>query len=330
MSVADIGRTRFAYSPLTECGESLYMLSSGRIHPLYRDWYDDVRPRLRRTDLDLLLAVTPATGWIGSFYLHWAMSPATTIDDQLARLAELPAGFLRDKLQRVWNGAPVPARAAELFGAGGPRRLAEAIREYWTVAIEPHWPVVRGVLDDDVHHRARTLAQSGLDTLLSGLHADISMADEIMRIGEKGFDDRDDDAMNGAGMLLVPSVFAWPNVVFAIEDGGPARLIYPARGIGTLWSTKREAPNDEALGALFGRSRAEILLALETPRSTTELAMLLGQTPASVSQHLSVLRRGAMAISWRAGRRVLYLRTELAGSIVQANSHPREDRSTPA
>jgi DNA-binding transcriptional ArsR family regulator len=35
-----------------------------------------------------------------------------------------------------------------------------------------------------------------------------------------------------------------------------------------------------------------------------------------VSQHLSVLRRDGLVRSWRVGRRVLYLRTDLATSIV--------------
>jgi DNA-binding transcriptional ArsR family regulator len=39
-----------------------------------------------------------------------------------------------------------------------------------------------------------------------------------------------------------------------------------------------------------------------------------------VSQHLSVLRRNGLVISWRAGRRVLYRRTDLAASIVGSNA----------
>lgn len=38
----------------------------------------------------------------------------------------------------------------------------------------------------------------------------------------------------------------------------------------------RRTPAESAPGALLGRSRAEILLALDVPRTTTELAVLLG------------------------------------------------------
>lgn len=36
MSATDLERMRFAYSPLTEVAESLYMMHSGHIHPLHR------------------------------------------------------------------------------------------------------------------------------------------------------------------------------------------------------------------------------------------------------------------------------------------------------
>jgi hypothetical protein len=321
MSLSDLARTRFAYSPLIECAESIYMLSSGRINPIHEGWYEQVRDRLHATDLELLRAVVPATGWIAAFYLYWATSPATTIDGQLSMLASVPVEVLREKIVRVWAGRPVPPAAAALFTPAGPRRLADALAQYWRVAIEPYWPAIRGVLDDDVAHRAGCVTKAGLDGLLGGLHPQVNLDGEVMRIGEKGFDDRTDGAVDGAGMSLVPSVFTWPEVIFTTEPGGPARLIYPARGVGKLWGAATSSETDEAaLGALLGRSRAQILVALATPRTTTEVAMLLGKTTASVSQHLSVLRRSAMATCWRSGRRVLYLRTDLATSIVQANS----------
>jgi DNA-binding transcriptional ArsR family regulator len=45
----------------------------------------------------------------------------------------------------------------------------------------------------------------------------------------------------------------------------------------------------------------------------------IGQSPPSISQHLSVLRRSGLVTSWRSGRSVLYRRTTLASSIVEAS-----------
>ncbi len=71
-----------------------------------------------------------------------------------------------------------------------------------------------------------------------------------------------------------------------------------------------------------GRGRAAILRRVELPRTTTELARALGLSGATVSVHLSTLKRCGMVTSWRSGRRVLYQRTPLAFSVLSAVSHP--------
>lgn len=70
---------------------------------------------------------------------------------------------------------------------------------------------------------------------------------------------------------------------------------------------------------LLGRTRSTILQSLTVPRSTTELARELHQSPASISAHLTALRDGGLATCWRAGRVVLYQRTPLATSLVELN-----------
>jgi DNA-binding transcriptional ArsR family regulator len=121
-------------------------------------------------------------------------------------------------------------------------------------------------------------------------------------------------------MLLVPSVFSWPYVIIDFRSVQPSSLTYPARGVGNLWSAPGPSSDeDDALAALLGRTRAAILVALAVPQSTTELARKLGQSPPAVSQHLTVLRRSGMVASLRTGRSVLYRRTALATSVVQAS-----------
>ena len=48
----------------------------------------------------------------------------------------------------------------------------------------------------------------------------------------------------------------------------PADDYYPVRGVGTLWDTGWP-PSAEARGALVGRTRAQLLAALEAPQTTT-------------------------------------------------------------
>jgi hypothetical protein len=59
MSLADLQRMRFAYSPLAEVAESLHMINSGRIAVPHRAWFEMIRGSLRRVDMPLLQAEVP-------------------------------------------------------------------------------------------------------------------------------------------------------------------------------------------------------------------------------------------------------------------------------
>jgi DNA-binding transcriptional ArsR family regulator len=321
MSVADMGRARFAYSPLAEVAESLYMLVSGRIQEPHRAWFAAVRQRLSSVDLALLHAVVPGRPLMADFLFAGATDTATTIDQQLARVTAMAPDQLADEVAAVWSGEQMPPMAVELMASGsaGPVRLADALAKYWSVAIEPHWQAMRAILDDDVAFRAGQLTKGGVGAMLTGLHPQVSVSDEVLYIAKTVTSEKKD--LSGQGLLLVPSVFVWPNVVVAVSPGGPPSVTYGARGVGRLGDSEAAKLADDhaqgALGALLGRSRAEILLALALPMSTTEVAVSLRQSPSSVSEHLSVLRRCGLVVSWRAGRRVLYRRTDLADSLVQ-------------
>ena len=94
-------------------------------------------------------------------------------------------------------------------------------------------------------------------------------------------------------------------------------LAYPASGVATLWETSPAAPPN-ALAALIGRRRAQLLTALASPISTTELSRRMGVTPGAVSQHLGVLRACGLVTGHRVGRRVLYTRTPSGDALARS------------
>ena len=323
LTVSDLAKTRFAFSPLAEVGESLYLLSSGSIYGPHRGWHADISPRLSSVDMDLLLAVVPPRPWIADFLFIGAEDASTTIDSQLERLRAIPSEAFAAELRSVWRGGPPPPRIAELIeaGVGGPHILADVFGDYWSAAIEPHWPAMRSVLEEDVAYRAGELTRNGVAAMLADMHPELSIHDDILRIAKKPVELHQDEHLVGHGLVLMPSVFVWPNVVFAVDPAQPPSLTYPARGVGNLWGRQEpDLADSDPLPALLGRSRAEILTALHLPCCTTDLAAKLSQSPSAVSQHLSVLRRNGLVRSWRVGRRVLYLRTDLATSIVDTRT----------
>jgi DNA-binding transcriptional ArsR family regulator len=316
MSIDDLQRVRFDRSPLTETAESLWILLSGRVQPAHRGWHARVNGQLAGVDLDLLRMIVPGTGaGLADFLLP--TEAASTMDHQLQAVAELPTERLAANLHRLWpGGLPEPAGSL-LADAAGPRRIAEALRRYWTVAVAPFWDRMRAVIDEDIAYRATTLTRCGVAAMFDGLHPKIHLTGEVLRLDIAHSGDRQ---LTGAGMRLVPSVFAWPFIVVDVGTTSPNCLVYPARGVGDLWHHDTPPQPDDPLAELLGRTRAAILTAVAAPNSTTALARQLGQSAPAISQHLSILRRSGLVTSWRSGRSVYYRQTPLGRSVAGAGA----------
>jgi DNA-binding transcriptional ArsR family regulator len=319
LSPGDLERLRFAYSPLAEVAESLYVLHCGQVPMLHRGWFDQTRARLRRVDTQLLRALVPAPRpHVASFLLSGAREPSTSIDVQLAAVARCSMARLQADLEVVWRGE-VPPEAKQALQHGGGPRIAEALHEYWQLAIKPFWPQIRAVLDADVAYRAIRLARGGIEALLTDLHPELELAQHAITVQSSAAGSVHD--LRGAGLLLVPCVFAWPHVMVDIDAGNPASITYAPRGIGELWPQNSPAMrSDDELADLLGRTRAAVLRAVALPRSTSDLAAELGQSMPAISAQLTVLRHAGLVSSWRAGRRVLYQLTPLARSVLAASS----------
>ncbi|MEU1144592.1 ArsR/SmtB family transcription factor [Streptomyces sp. NPDC005863] len=115
----------------------------------------------------------------------------------------------------------------------------------------------------------------------------------------------------GGGLTLCPTLFGRKATA---PIGEVPRVDYPARGVATLWETVAPPPAD-ALAALVGRPKAALLAALDTPATTGTLARTLCVTPSAVSQHLAVLAACGLVSRARAGRSVLYARSELGDRL---------------
>jgi DNA-binding transcriptional ArsR family regulator len=171
------------------------------------------------------------------------------------------------------------------------------------------------VIEDDVSYRAAAILGGGLYGLFSDLHPEISLHGTSLMINKP----HHHDAVYTDGELtLIPSVFVWPHLIIGHDISGHFDLHYAARGVGNVWTSDAPELTADTLGELLGRTRAAILARLSVPLTTTQLARELGQSPATVSEHLSVLRRSGMLNARRSGRLVFYFRTPLGSSVVAA------------
>jgi len=312
----DLALTRFAVSPMWEVVTSFRLLAGGAAHPVHRPWLDQVRPRVAAAGLDAgwLAELIPPEDYLPDFLTPPPRTLAPTIATELAAIRATPAEEVESDLGFLGlagrDGPRVRALHADV--EAGLSRVAEEIEAYWELALAPYWAKIRVLLDADLFHRARQVAEHGTGHLFNDLHATLSWDDNALRLVRRRCGISRE--RTGPGLVLVPSAFVVQVLTWS-RPPAPPQLAYPARGTGTLWA-HRPVTRAEAISAVLGRSRTLLLAELEAPASTTELARRTGISAAGVSQHLTALRDAGMVSAHRAGRSVLYARTEIAESLL--------------
>ncbi|WP_433307191.1 helix-turn-helix domain-containing protein [Actinoplanes sp. CA-030573] len=309
----DLGGVRFAISPLNELALSLRTWRDPGRFPLHLPWIRRMERQRGRLDVATLSLLVNDDLWCPDFVTPMPRSPLTRLEDEMAVVAATPAEVVARDLHALHGPGRLPA---PLRGPGALRRIVDALHAYWEVCFAPHWPRLRALLEADVTHRGREIAQRGLAGMFAGLARRVSMAGDVVEVRVRSNVDYARDTTGG--LTLVPSI--WPSSASApISPLEPPMIIYAARGVGTLWEPQ-PLPAPGALAALVGRPRAGLLVLLATPASSTELAARLGVSTTAVNQHLRALRDGGLLVSARHGRSVLYRRSDVADRLVAGSS----------
>jgi hypothetical protein len=196
------------------------------------------------------------------------------------------------------------------------RTIVTDLHAYWSRTIEPTWPRMRGILERDIQHRCMTLADHEPGAMLSGLHTDIrwDAVHETLTISNRLADVSDPHrSLVGRGLVLVPSVFAWPRVYTKTAEPWIPVIRYPARGVGALWEPAERAHD---ISAALGTTRARLLSQLDVPSTTDQLARTLHLAPGGVSAQLHRLVAAGLASKTRVGREVFYARTSRGDNLI--------------
>jgi len=323
IDVGDLARARFAVSPLHELDGLLRSLTGLGGPPLPRTWAARLHPVLRRlrasTDLDTVLALQYRGGG-ADFVVPPPAAPDQTVADDLAAVRATPLPALRGEVEECLRRRPDlrPDLRARLFADDAAGRVADALGAAWTALLADDWGSVRALCQRDVIWRADRLSRSGWPAALDDMHPRVSWDGAGVTVA--GHQEQD-IGLDGRGLLLVPSVFVWPALAVLTRSPWPVTLVYPARGAGALRRPTRGADVDGAvLADLVGTTRAELLIALAAPGSTTQLALSLGHSPGAVGDHLAVLLRAGLIVRSRAGRSVLYRRTPTGDALAASTN----------
>ncbi|GAA4892091.1 DUF5937 family protein [Streptomyces coeruleoprunus] len=299
---ADLARLRFAFSPVSEAVASLRLLQDPGRHALHLPWIRAVRPRLGAMDLRLLFALAPLGPYLPDFLTPPPTSPLPDITAELGLVASADPDVAAAEVARVPAADTAPVREFLADPAAGTARVAAQLRLYWDTALAPYWPQIRGLFESEVLRRSRQLAREGAAVMFNDLHENVRWEAGVLRVRTLAW--QRSGPLFGDGIILVPSVFQWPDTLVMAEPYQPM-LIYPAPGVATVWQ-QGPVPTPDALNALIGRTRARVLVSLTEPVTTVMLARRLGMAPGAVSQHLKVLHTAGLLARHRNGREVFY------------------------
>jgi DNA-binding transcriptional ArsR family regulator len=320
----DLAHTRFACSALHETMASLRVLADPGAHAMQLPWLRDALPRLHGLELALLRSLVPSRGYVPDFVTPPPDSPIPEFDAELQRVMAVGPQQVQAEISIAFAGRP-PAVVREAFSdpAAGLRRLATELRAYYGAVIRDWWPAIHAVLEADIVHRARLLADRGARALFAQLHPAVKWHPGGRLTVEIVYDAR--VSLDGRGLVLMPSVFTWPSLGATTDPPWQPTLVYPARGIATVWelSTPR---TPEALGRVLGRTRARLLATLETPHTGTAIAQALDITAGAVSQHITAMRAAGLVATHRDGRHVICRRTALGEQLLEGAGRDRSAR----
>lgn len=188
-------------------------------------------------------------------------------------------------------------------------RLATMAEQYWELAFRDEWERIRPRIEAEVTDGARTLVTTGMPGLVDGFLPEARWDVDVpaVVVDKRRHDSTCDVAARG-GLLLVPTVYGWPNVLIELNPPWPVSIFFPLRDM-----RQPEVPQAsdhevaDGLRALGDETRLQITrLVAEQPRSTKELATLLSLSESAVSRHLKILAGSGVVDGTRDGYFVLY------------------------
>ena len=189
------------------------------------------------------------------------------------------------------------------------RVLAELLADYWDAAFAAEWDRLEPQLAAAVTDAGRTIASEGLYALLRGLSPRLRVDAAREEFGLDIPHDHRVEITESDRLVLVPSAFVW-----AARPRQLRRAVAAQRDLSGLVRRRGRASADSPsadlvrlLRALGDDTRLRALrLIAERPRSTQELAPLVGISEAGLSKHLRQLAQVGVVTSKREGYYVLY------------------------
>jgi DNA-binding transcriptional ArsR family regulator len=336
----NVRAVRFAVSPLAEAVMSLNALIFPRERGLQHGWIRAMRdlPAALRRELT-------AFSWVLDYAVPDCIVPtpgrrtAATWEDELARVAALspleagyelarpsfhyalnvpqgPGALERDDVRAFVEGrarryGPAALGTARLAWEDPDRllrRFVALLDGYWERAFAEEWRRLGPRLESVARRDARTVVSRGVYAVLDGRFADTVVDPDAGWFLRRSPHEHEVRPSRRRPVTFVPSVYVWPHVRVNCDAPWPLAVIYPPADVRADAHAEPVPPHlPLALRALGEPTRLQLLRVIAArPRSTEELAHLVGLSAAGTSKNLALLAEAGLVRRRRDGYYVLY------------------------
>ena len=217
-----------------------------------------------------------------------------------------PESLTREDVRAQVEHRMGPELARQLFDdpAAVQARVVDMLAAYWQQSFAEEWDRLEPVLAEEVGRAG------GLDPieLLGEVRAELKVDPEERLLLRRSLHHHEVAVTPENPLRLLPSVYVWPHVRVNCDAPWPLAVLYPPATMRSgLAGTPAPDELVQTLRAAADPTRLRILqLVAEQPRSTEELAPLVGLSESGLSKHLRSLTEAGLLSTKRDGYYVLY------------------------
>jgi DNA-binding SARP family transcriptional activator len=230
---------------------------------------------------------------------------------QVEWLHSMPEDDLLSDIHSAFETPPPHWRSALERPRNWLHAYANAIADAWR-SVEPLWVMAQPMLEREVMRVGAAAVRGGLDLILDRLHPASQFGNNVLRI-------RDPEPASfelaGRPLVLVPMLSGVQALICNLDRTDAVWIAYPLPRPGNHAETDRRAASGP-LEALTGPLRAQILRAVERPRTMSDLSTLLRLAPNALAYHCERLAAAGLVQREDKGRETWITQTGRGARMV--------------
>jgi len=237
-----------------------------------------------------------------------------SVSDQVEGLHSLSADELLRDVESVFTEPPVHWQGVLRRPLAWLHSYADAMAEVWP-SVQPLWARAAPLLEHEVRRVGIAAMRGDLGLVLDRLHPASRFDDGVLKI-------RDPEParfeLRARPLVLVPMLSGKQALICNLERDDAVWIAYPLPGVSQLFAGAPDAirAGPGLLESVLGPVRAQLLLAVEQPRTMSELTGRASLAPSAVTYHCD--RMAAAGLVWREkrGREVWVARTGRGDAMI--------------